>query len=140
MLLNKPKQTCAISMGEHGITTVVLTSKEDIESTMHEFKTSPDSVWCGGRGKRYLYKSLKKELQALDKYFDSNPALVSAMNQKWTDFCDDCVLLYVLDALLFNKPFALIHPESYVANINKASINATSGAIPDLISGIPVVQ
>lgn len=140
MLLHKPKQTCAISMADFGIKTVVLTSKEDIESTMNEFETSPDSVWCGGRGKRYLYKSLKKELQALDKYFDGNPAYVTAMNQEWTDFCDDCVLLYVLDALLFNKPFALIHPESYMANIDKASINATSGALPDLISGIPLVQ
>jgi hypothetical protein len=140
MLIKQQKQTCAISMGELGIATVVLTSKEDIEATMHEFTVSPDYVWCNGRGKRYLYKSLKEELQGLDKHFNSNPAYVTAMNQKWTDFCDDCVVLYVLDALLFNKPFLLIHPESYVANIHNAVINATSGGVPDLIPGIPVQQ
>lgn len=140
MLLNTRKDTCAISLAELGITSVVLTSKQDIEGVMHEFESNPDHIWCGGRGKKYLYKSLKVELQEQDKYFNRNPGLVSSLNQEWTNFCDDCVLLYVLDAYLFNKPFALIHPDSYMANIDKAGINAAFGVIPDLIQGIPVAQ
>lgn len=140
MLLTSHKETCAISLGNHDITTIVLTSKQDIEEVLHEFATSPDYVWCNGQGKHYLHKFLKSELQRQDKYFNSNPSLVNPLNQEWTDFCDDCVLLYVLDAYLFNKPFELIHPDSYAANISKAAINATSGAIPGLIAGIPIKQ
>lgn len=140
MMLTSHKETCAISLGNHGITTIVLTSKQDIEAVLYEFVNSPDRVWCDGQGKHYLHKSLKLELQRQDKYFNSNPNLVNPFNQEWADFCDDCVLLYVLDAHLFNKPFELIHPDSYAANITKATINATSGAVPDLIAGIPIKQ
>jgi hypothetical protein len=140
MMLTSHKETCAISLGNHGITTIVLTCKQEIEEVLHEFATSPDHVWCNGKGKLYLHKFLKSELQQQDKFFNSNPSLVNSLNQEWSDFCDDCVLLYVLDAYLFNKPFELIHPDSYMANIAKVTINATSGAVPDLIAGIPIKQ
>ena len=133
-------EKCAISMIEFGITTAILTSKSGIDEILHELINSPDEKWCDGRGKAYLHGLLKRELIEEDQFFNRYPKLVSRSNQRWVNFCDDCLLLYVLDAYLFEKPFLLIHPASYEYGIQSALAIATDGSKPDLINGIPVLQ
>lgn len=140
MFNNNQKQTCAISMSDLGISTVVMTSIEDIEWIEHQYETQPDSTWHGGRGKRFMHKFLKKDLQAQEVHFNKHPELINEFNEEWTNFCDDCILLFVLDAHLFDKPYQLIHPDSFMKNLNKAGVDATGGVTPDLIPGIPVIN
>ena len=140
MFTNNQKQTCAISMSDFGISTIVMTSVEEIEWIAHQYKTQPDSTWRGGRGKRFMHKSLKKELKAQDGHFTKYPELVNQFNEEWTNFCEDCVLLFVLDSHLFNKPYQLIHPDSFMKNLNKAGVDATGGVTPALIPEIPFIN
>lgn len=140
MFNNKTKQSCAISMEAFGISTVVMTTLERIQLVLDQYSIQPDKAWCGGRGKKYLHKSLKAKLVLQDVHFNKHPELVSKYSEEWSNFCEDCILLYVLDAYLFEKPFELIHPESYAQNLSKASIDATGGVIPDLIPGISVIH
>lgn len=127
-------------MSDLGISTVVMTSIEDIESISDQFETQPDSIWYQGRGKHFMHQFLKKELQAQDAHFSKHPKLVNEFNEEWTNFCEDCVLLFVLDAYLFDKPYQLMHPDSFMKNVKKAAIDASGGITPDLIAGIPVIN
>jgi hypothetical protein len=140
MNINKTKQRCAISMESFGISTVVMTSIEKIQWIEDQYNSQPDWTWCDGRGKKYLHESLKAELKLQDSYFNKHSDLVNEQSEEWGDFCEDCILLFVLDALLLNKPYELIHPDTYAANISHAAIDATGGMHPELISDIPVVN
>lgn len=139
ILAGKKKQVCAIDLTTFDISTVIVTSIEDIDEVKRQYEVFPDSDWCQGRGKKHLFKMLKKKLKKQDGYFNQNPAEVTALNQEWNDFCEDCLLLYVLDVHLNNKPFALIHPDTFVEKKKDAVFDATSGVVPQLIPGIPVL-
>lgn len=134
------KQPCAIALTDFGITTAIITTIEDIEEVTQQFETYPDSAWCEGRGKKYLFKMLKKKLKIQDTYFNKNIEEITALNQTWVDFCDDCLLLFVLDTHLNGKPFRLMHPELFKKLKKDAPFDATSGVDPVLIPGIPIEQ
>ena len=140
MFTQTKKQPCAVSMTDLGISTVILTDKEGIEKVLYEYEAAPDHVWCDGRGKRYMYLMLKQALQSKDAHFNKHPELINQSNQDWVDFCDDCLLLYALDAFLYEKPIMLIHPESYAQQLQSTKYDATGGDMPKLIEGIPIVQ
>lgn len=140
MFTQTKKQPCAVSMEDLGISTVILTDKGEIEQILYEYETAPDHVWCEGRGKQYMYLMLKQVLQGKDEYFIKHPELITHSNQDWVDFCDDCILLFLLDVHLNNKPVKLIHPQSYAEHIQHAQFDATSGQISVLIDGVPTCQ
>ena len=140
MFTQTKNQPCAVAMSDLGISTVILTDKEEIEQILHEYETAPDHVWCDGRGKRYMYLMLKQVLQCKDKHFNKHPELITQSNQDWVDFCDDCILLFLLDVHLNEKPVQLIHPQSYAEQIQHAQFDATNGQMPVLLDGIPVMQ
>ena len=140
MLTNTKNNACAVSMEEFGIAVVIMTSIDEIETVLDQYTSQPDWIWCQGRGKQYMYESLKTKLQLLDAHFSKHPELVDLENKEWADFCNDCMLLYVLDAFLFDKPFALVHPDSYAQNYRHAAVDTTGGVLPRLIPGIPVMN
>lgn len=109
MFKTSDNQMCAISMAEYGLRTTIMTNSREIDEVMQEYKLRPDHYWCGGLGKKYLYQSLKSSLQPKDLHFSRNPMLANPLNHEWTDFCDDCVLLFVLHAHLLGRPILLSH-------------------------------
>lgn len=102
-----------VYMMPFGISTVVMATQSCLEWHMNEYRNQPDNLFCEGLGKRVLLKRLEYLLPIEDKYFDSNPNLAVSENQRWKDFCDDCVILATLSAFLNNSSVVLIHPNSY---------------------------
>lgn len=135
-----PSDLCAVLMIELGIESVVLTPKSNIDFIMHDLETLPDEAWMGGLGKKNLHSTLKEKLLTQDKFFSKNPHLVKPDNQEWVNFCDDCVILIVLDAYLFNKPILLMHPDAYASAYKDAKVSSTDGSIPVFIDSIPVIH
>lgn len=128
----------AVTLEDLGISMVVLASNKEINALMRECETTPDSIWCDGRGKLFLREILFLELHKKNQFFDDHPQFADDSNSEWVEFCNDCVLLAVLDAYLCNKPIKLIHPDSYEHGLKFASINATEGLVPGLIEDISV--
>jgi len=130
----------AIALFDLGIQTVVLTEHQNIMDGLNKFTYAPDKVWCNGLGKKHLHKILLRKLRAQDKFFTLHPNKVKPTNQKWRDFCDDCVVLYCLDTVLNNSVVKLVHPELYTQIVNKTAYDGTTGRMPHLISDIPTLQ
>jgi hypothetical protein len=130
----------AINLNHLGIYTTVLTTLGDIEDVTEIFKNSPDASWCNGFGKDHLYRVLLRKLKFKDDYFNKNPKKVKASNQKWIDFCNDCLFVYVLDSMRNDSVFRLVHPTCYSELINGPSLDGTTGNMPDHIEGIPTLQ
>jgi len=134
------KVMSAVDMSQFGIDTVVLTEHDEMGEIMRRFATAPDTVWCGGRGKKYLHKMLRKQLFKEDKFFTKNPKEIQRNSQRWSDFCDDCVNFATLNALLFDQPVYLLHPQCYEEQVAQSPFNATSGEMPTLIEDIYTLQ
>jgi len=130
----------AISLLDLNIETVVLTEHRNILKLLKEFSEKPDKVWCNGLGKKYLYKILLIKLRAQDKYFTLHPNRAIASNDKWRDFCDDCLILYCLNIVLNNLDVKLVHPDQYKQMFKDYKYNGADGQLPDLITGIPTIQ
>jgi hypothetical protein len=128
-----------ISLMKLGINTHILTTVREIEETKKELEETPDHHWCNGLGKDYLYKILLRKLKVKDVYFNENPAKIKPRNPKWIDFCNDCLLLYVLDTMLSDGVFKLVHPAQYREMIKATKHDATTGGLPDYIENIPTV-
>ena len=130
----------AISLNRLGINTNLLTTIGEIEDTIRDLEDTPDHHWCNGLGKEYLYQKLLRKLRVKDLYFTKNPIKVKPSNPKWKDFCNDCMLLYVLDTLRGDKIFRLIHPTQYRNMLNEGIyLDGTTGRLPDYIKSIPTV-
>ena len=140
MFNNSSSQMSAISLAELGISMTVLIDMKCIESVWQDFSCKPDHVWFDGKGKKFMHLALKEKLQAQDKLFEASPELANQSNPDWLNFCDDCVILFILDAYLYDKPLVFLHPDSYSEAVNSARINETGGVMPDLIADIPVLQ
>ncbi len=130
----------AISLQHLGIDTYVLTTMGEMEAIKKSLEETPDSVWCNGLGKDFLYKMLLEKLRVQDKYFTENIKKVSVNNPKWLDFCNDCLILYVLDAMRNNNIYRLLHPKQYKELMINNPYKGTNGEIPDMIDGIPTLQ
>ncbi len=131
---------CAVTLIPLGIYTTVMTTMGEIEETQRELEETPDHAWCNGLGKDHLFKILTRKLKAQDVYFTNNPKKVKHTNPKWIDFCNDCLLLYVLNAMRNGNVFHLVHPTQYRENIKKTLLDGTSGRLPDYIPGIPTIH
>ena len=130
----------AVDMTTYGIGTVVLTEHEGLDRMMREYATTPDEIWCDGRGKKYLHKMLRKHLLKEDEYFNKNPKAIQRNSERWANFMDDCVIFATLNAFLFDQPVYLVHLQSYEKSIAISPVNATSGEMPTLIEDIFVLQ
>lgn len=106
----------ALSMTSFGINTVVITKHTRFDWYLNEYATQKDKKFGGGLGKKELLKRLEQLLPVEDKYFDLNPDQAVSTNQRWLDFCEDCIILATLSAFLKNKKIYLLHPESFNPN------------------------
>lgn len=126
----------AVSLSHLGINMVVLTEHNNIDKQIDSFRTKDDKVWCGGRGKKFMHEFIKGNLLREDRYFTKNPNAANSKNERWVNFCDDCIIFVALDAVLNDNPIRLVHPSCYEDSRNNAWLDATSGRLPDLIDSI----
>lgn len=127
----------AILMNSFGINTVVMTKHSRIDWYLKEYLTQPDELFGGGLGKNELLRRLEYLLPKEDKYFDSHPSQAVRKNQRWVDFCEDCVILVTLTAFLKKKKIVLVHPDVYDSNIGLNCQFEKIEANPNLILEIP---
>jgi hypothetical protein len=100
----------AIPMDRFGIRTLAVTQHESLVKAREKFLNDPDWTWCGGKGKKFMHKMLKKNLLDEDAYFDAHIDEAVDTNQRWNDFIDDCIIFAVLDEVITNNPVQLLHP------------------------------
>lgn len=125
---NVCKEICAISLFDFGLSTIVLTSHEDIAELVSEYQHCSGKGWSNVEVEE-VYQILFAELRRLEIFFNSNPKLVDKQNPDWINYCDGCLAVYVLDAFLTNKQFNILHPQSYAKLLNNGAIDATSGLV-----------
>jgi len=130
----------AVNMSRFGIYTAVLVEHDKLDEMMCKYATIPDTDWCNGRGKKYLHKMLRKQLLIEDKFFTKNPKEIQRYSQRWSKFCDDCIIFATLNGFLFDQPVSLIHPQCYEEQVAESLFNATSGHMPTLIEDINIMQ
>lgn len=140
MLQKKTEALSAVSMFQYGMEMVVLTEHKNLEAYRAEFERKKDSDWMGGRGKKFMYKKMKKALLADDKYFTNHKKLADKNNPNWVRFCDQCVMFAVLSSVLYGTPVYLIHPDQFGTTIRNSTPQGFSGRSPTLIIGIDVVH
>ncbi len=136
------KELSAVVMGNYGIDTVILTEHETIQKLINDFKDSDDAKWLYGQGKKALYDLLMRNLKKENKYFNKKPQKQNTQNERWLNFCDDCVILAALGNVLYQKPIMLLHPKVYEETIVKnkdAWMKGADGKRPTLISGIEIL-
>lgn len=129
-----------VAMEQYGVNMGVLTPHKNIDKAIHSFETSDDKKWCGGKGKSYLYAWLKVQILKEDAYFTKHPRKAKPSNERWTNFCDDCVNFAALSAVLYQQPIHLLHPSVYEEALKGAKVNASCGAMPTLFDNIPVLE
>lgn len=119
------------------IKTVVLTNHDDLLYMHKCFKEDPDSAWCDGLGKKYMYLMLKQNLLAEDAYFESHIDEAVTSNERWMNFMDDCAIYAVLNEVLTGEPIKLVHPSCFddIGHPDMKKLNQH----PTLIQGINVV-
>jgi hypothetical protein len=127
----------ALLMSSFGINTVVMTRHSKIDWYLNEYLTQPDSLFGGGLGKKELLRRLEYLLPKEDQYFDFHPDQAITTNQRWVNFCEDCIVLATLAAFLEEKNILLIHPDSYKSNTGINSQYEKIENQPTLIPGIP---
>ena len=127
----------ALLMSSFGINTVVMTQHSKMDWYLNEYLTQPDSLFGGGLGKKELLRRLEYLLPKEDQYFDFHPDQAITTNQRWVNFCEDCIVLATLAAFLEEKNILLIHPDSYKSNTGINSKYEKYEDKPTLIPGIP---
>ncbi len=129
----------AVVMDHYGIDSVILTEHENLQNLIDKFQDSDDSKWLYGQGKKALYDLLQKNLKQENNYFNKKRQKMNASNQRWIDFCNDCVILVALGNVLYEHPILLMHPQAYEKNIacdTNAWMKGANGKLPTLINGI----
>ena len=127
----------ALLMSSFGINTVVMTKHSKMDWYLNEYLVQPDSRFGCGLGKKELLRRLEYLLPKEDKYFDSHPNQAVGTNQRWVDFCEDCIVLATLAAFLKKKNILLIHPDAYKPHTGVNSQYEKIEDHPTLISEIP---
>jgi hypothetical protein len=138
-IMNK-KQLSAVSMYQYGVSTIVLTEHKNLSKIEEMFTSSNDSQWMDGKGKKYLHSWLKVHLLKEDKYFTQHTGKADVNNERWVNFCDDCVNFAVLTMLLYETPIHLVHPSQYGTMFKNSTPKGTRGEMPTLIEGINCVM
>ena len=135
------KELSAVVMENYGIDTVILTEHENIQELIDDFQESDDGKWLRGKGKKALYDLLMRNLKKENKYFNKKPQKQNIKNERWSNFCDDCIILVALGNVLYQKPVMLLHPKAYEETIAKnkdAWMKGADGKHPTLIDGIEI--
>jgi hypothetical protein len=122
-------------MAPFGLSTIVMASQSNLEWHMNKYRTQKDESFLKG-----LLKRLEYSLPLEDKFFDSNPHLAVSSNQRWKNFCDDCVILATLSAYLNNSRVVLIHPDSYNPSEGLNTQYEMPKRRPTFIEGIEIQQ
>lgn len=122
-----------VYMAPFGLSTIVMASQSNLEWHMNKYRTQKDESFLKG-----LLKRLEYSLPLEDKFFDSNPHLAVSSNQRWKNFCDDCVILATLSAYLNNSRVALIHPDSFNPSEGLNSKYEMPKKRPTFIEGIEI--
>lgn len=130
----------ALNMQQYGINSAILFKHSEMDKIIEEYESTDDLVWCDGRGKKFMFHFIKNKLKKEDKYFDSHTDEAFIGNQRWDNFCSDCILLSALGAHVYNNQIMLLHPQSYEENFINSPIRATDGMKPSLIEGIKILQ
>lgn len=133
------EQKSAVSMMQYGIKTCVLTEHANLEMLKHDFESLPDSTWMNGKGKKRLHGFLKSKIFKEDAYFTKHPRKARVDNQRWIDFCNDCVTFAVLAMVLHGTAVHLIHPSRF-QSMQNITPNGTRGDVPSLIPGIEMLN
>jgi hypothetical protein len=131
----------AVVMQNYGIDSVILTEHENLQNLIDDFQESDDSKWLYGQGKKALYDLLVRNLKQENKYFNKKRQKMNTNNQRWINFCDDCIILVALGNVLYQKPIMLLHPQAYEKNIacdTDAWMKGTDGKLPTLINDIEI--
>jgi hypothetical protein len=124
-----------VYMAPFGLSTIVMASQSNLEWHMNKYRTEKDESFLKG-----LLKRLEYLLPLEDKFFDSNPHLAVSSNQRWKNFCDDCVILATLSAYLNNSRVVLIHPDSFNPSEGLNSKYEMPKRRPTFIEGIEIQQ
>lgn len=124
-----------VYMAPFGLSTIVMASQSNLEWHMNKYRTQKDESFLKG-----LLKRLEYSLPLEDKFFDSNPHLAVSSNQRWKNFCDDCVILATLSAYLNNSRVVLIHPDSYNPSEGLNTQYEMPKRRPTFIEGIEIQQ
>lgn len=124
-----------VYMAPFGLSTIVMASQSNLEWHMNKYRTQKDESFLKG-----LLKRLEYSLPLEDKFFDSNPHLAVSSNQRWKNFCDDCVILATLSAYLNNSRVVLIHPDSYNPSEGLNTQHEMPKRRPTFIEGIEIQQ
>ncbi|QWD65933.1 hypothetical protein [Polynucleobacter sp. MWH-Aus1W21] len=124
-----------VYMAPFGLSTIVMASQSNLEWHMNKYRTQKDESFLKG-----LLKRLEYSLPLEDKFFDSNPHLAVSSNQRWKNFCDDCVILATLSAYLNNSRVVLIHPDSYNPSEGLNTQYEMPKKRPTFIEGIEIQQ
>lgn len=140
MLFKKKSPLSAVSMAQYGINTAVLTEHKILDEIRLMFESADDSDWMGGRGKKYLHRWLKANLLKEDKYFTKHTEEADVKNERWANFCDDCVNFAVLTLVLYETPIHLVHPSQFGTTIQNSTPKGTRGEKPSLINGVECVM
>ncbi len=124
-----------VYMAPFGLSTIVMASQSNLEWHMNKYRTEKDESFLKG-----LLKRLEYLLPLEDKFFDSNPHLAVSSNQRWKNFCDDCVILATLSAYFNNSRVVLIHPDSYNPSKGLNTQYEMPKRRPTFIEGIEIQQ
>ena len=123
----------AIAMHPLGLDMIVNTSHGEIMEAVTLFMTTDDSAWGGGRGKRHLLSVMTKILVCEDRFFTYNLDAADSSNDRWVEFCNDCVILAALNLVVNEVPVPIVHPSEYQDLIDFVLVDASDGTMPDLV-------
>ena len=135
--MSKNSYVIAVSMIGHGMNMVVKSNTKFVDPIVKE---CIDWVLDDREDASKTHGKLKKKLLKEDKFFNKFPKAASAQEERWNNFCNDCIIYVALNVALFNQPIHLIHPDQYKQGIKNSQLNLASKGDLDLIPGLEVVR
>lgn len=99
-----------LDMTPYGLTTQVLTPKNDFEELIRNMVFTPEIFWDDEVDKTKEFAFLRGWLLKTDQYFNTHPNEVTMQNLKWQQFCDECVFYAAMNTALLARPAPLLDP------------------------------
>jgi len=81
----------AIDMSIYGLSTVVLTTQENLDAMKFEFTNNPRKISKWNKVKKELLSYLEFVILNEDRYFSFSKTVRKEDEQRWADFLEDCV-------------------------------------------------
>ena len=81
----------AIDMSIYGLSTVVLTTQENLDAMKFEFTNNPRKISKWNKVKKELLIYLEFVIHNEDRYFSLSKTVRKEDEQRWADFLEDCV-------------------------------------------------